>query len=194
MTTTVAIQPSLHSHGFRPTDRLFLAIVPTGPAREQIHWLAHKFRALYRLRGRPLPVDRLHATLHHLGDFNGVPADVVEAAGRACSAVAASMAPFEVEFDHVLSFSGARDRKPLVMGENGQSAALIELHVRLGTALNGRGGNRKFKPHITLLYDERAIARESVPSVCWKVEDIVLVHSLIGKSRHIELGRWTLGG
>jgi RNA 2',3'-cyclic 3'-phosphodiesterase len=193
MATTEMIQPS-PSRGFHSSDRLFLALFPSGPAREQIHWLAHKLRALYKLRGRPLAADRFHVSLHHLGDYHGVPADVVEAAGKACSTVAADTAPFEVEFDRVKSFSGAKDRKPLVMLENGQSAALIQLHQRLGAVLNGQGGNRKFVPHLTLLYDERSIANESAPPVRWKVEDIVLVHSLLGQSRYIELGRWTLGG
>jgi 2'-5' RNA ligase len=193
MATTEMTQSS-PSRYFQSPDRLFVALFPSGPAREQIHWLAHKLRALYKLRGRPLAMDRFHVSLHHLGDYHGVPADVVEAAGKACSAVAAKMAAFEVEFDHVTSFSGSKGRKPLVMLENGLSAALRELHRQLGTALRGQGGNRKFVPHLTLLYDERSIANKSAPPVRWKVEDIVLVHSLLGQSRYIELGRWTLCG
>jgi 2'-5' RNA ligase len=181
-------QPSLP-----PNDRLFLALIPDLEARLQIEALAQRVRSDNGLRGKPQASERLHVTLLHLGDFAGLPTEVVENAKTISADVAADMTPFEVAFDHVTSFSG-KDRKPLVMGERGHHAALHGLYQRLNAAFDGIGGKRKFTPHITLLYDEQSITPHFVEPVHWQVKEIVLVHSLVGKSIHIHLGKWTLRG
>jgi RNA 2',3'-cyclic 3'-phosphodiesterase len=175
------------------TDRLFLAIFPNANARGQMVQLAQKWSADHGLRGRPQPVDRLHLTLHHLGDYSGLPTEVVRTAETACSAVAATMPSFEVELDHIKSFSG-KYRRPLVILDNGNNAALFKLQRHLGVALGVRGANLRFTPHITLLYDEQSLAAKPIEPLRWTVKDFVLIHSLLGKSRYIELGRWTLCG
>ena len=53
---------------------------------------------------------------------------------------------------------------------------------------------RRWMPHITLLYDGRGIGEHVVEPVRWTVKELVLVHSLLGQSRYIPLGRWSLRG
>ena len=58
----------------------------------------------------------------------------------------------------------------------------------------GKQVARQFNPHVTLLYD-RALAPEApVEPVSWTVSEFVLIHSLLGQTRHIVLGRWALQG
>jgi 2'-5' RNA ligase len=66
-----------------PTDRLFFALQPSATACAQITALGEALRETHGLHSKPIAPERLHITLHHLGDHAGVPADVVEAAGRA---------------------------------------------------------------------------------------------------------------
>jgi 2'-5' RNA ligase len=51
---------------------------------------------------------------------------------------------------------------------------------------------RKFTPHVTLLYDDRMVPEQAVEPISWRVREFVLTHSLLGKTQHVELGRWPL--
>ena len=46
----------------------------------------------------------------------------------------------------------------------------------------------------TLLYDERRVAEHAVETVGWTVKEFALVHSLYGRARYVQLGRWPLRG
>lgn len=176
------------------TDRLFFAVYPDAQAAQRIVELAQSVRAAHGLRGNPLRVDRVHVTLHHLGDHAGVPESLVAAA----SEVAANMAtpPFDVVLDCVASFPGRARKRPCVLrgGEGQANAPLLAFQAELGERLRaaglGRYVERRFTPHVTLLYDERAVAPEPVTPVGWTVHELALVHSLIGRGQHRVLGRW----
>jgi 2'-5' RNA ligase len=177
----------------RPTDRLFFAVVPPAPVAERIATLARELRGRLGLRGHPRPTTHLHVTLHHLGDFAGVPAAVVEDARLAAAGVA--MAPLEARFDRAGSFRGRSGRHPFVLlGE--EASRLGELHARLGDRLAAMGLGRReraFVPHVTLLYDAHAVATSPSEPLGWPVHDFVLIHSLLGRTEYRELGRWPLG-
>jgi 2'-5' RNA ligase len=49
-----------------------------------------------------------------------------------------------------------------------------------------------FTPHVTLLYDGMSVAEQPVDPISWTVGEFVLVHSLLGQTRHIILDRWPL--
>lgn len=172
-------------------DRLFLAVLPDAATAAQIGSLREMLCARHGLTGSHIAQDRLHVTLHHLGDFRGVPEHVVRAASNAAAATAAIVPQFEVSLDQVESFSGKPGHRPFVLRDSGGNDALQELHRRVIMAL-GRSGNTKFVPHVTLLYDEKGVGREPIDPISWTVSEIVLVHSLLGKTRYITLGRWPL--
>ncbi|HEY0413404.1 MAG TPA: hypothetical protein VGD66_09695 [Allosphingosinicella sp.] len=50
----------------------------------------------------------------------------------------------------------------------------------------------KFNPHCTLLYRKGESFLRPSPPFEWAATELVLVHSLVGANRHIELGRWPL--
>ena len=67
------------------------------------------------------------------------------------------------------------------------------LAARLGESGLGRFAAESFEPHVTLAYDARMVTTEAVAPVVWTAHEFVLVHSLLGQTRHIPLGRWPLG-
>lgn len=179
-----------------PTDRLFFAIFPDGNAAAQLASLAAMQCERHGLRGQPQKAERLHVTLFHLGDSVGLREDMVRAAEDAAARVQA--APFEVRFDQVATFVSRRRHKPFVLKSGSGNDALHAFHAQLGRALQaaglGRYATAGFEPHVTLAYDVRDVATESVGPTSWRVGEFVLIHSLLGKTQHIPLARWPLNG
>lgn len=178
------------------TDRLFFAVYPDAQAAQRIIELANSVRTAHGMRGNPLRADRVHVTLHHLGDHAGLPESLVAAASEVASKMV--MPLFDVAFDCVASFPGRARKRPCVLrsGEGQANAPLLAFQAELGERLRaaglGRYVERRFTPHATLLYDERILAPEPVEPIGWTVRELVLVHSLIGRGEHRVLGRWNL--
>ncbi|HUH30012.1 MAG TPA: 2'-5' RNA ligase family protein [Rhodanobacter sp.] len=177
-----------------PTDRLFFALFPDDGVAARLAALAATQCARHGLHGRPQSAERMHVTLYHLGDSAGLREDVVKAAQQAAAQVRA--APFVVAFDQVVTFAGHRQHKPFVLKSSGGNEALRAFHAQLGRALHaaglGRCATAAFEPHVTLAYDACDVAAEPVAPIAWLAGEFVLVHSLLGKTRHIPLARWAL--
>jgi 2'-5' RNA ligase len=179
-----------------PTDRLFFAVFPSAEAATQTAALASQIRAERGIRNKVLAADRFHITLYHLGDYPGLPAEIVAAASA--SAEALEMAPFEVTLDRVVSFKGRPGNRPLVLtGEEGV-APLKAFHAALGASMMktelGRWVRPRFNPHLTLLYSGHEMAEKMVAPVRWLAREFVLVHSELGRTKHNILRRWPLRG
>ncbi|WP_061134797.1 RNA 2',3'-cyclic phosphodiesterase [Caballeronia fortuita] len=177
----------------RPTDSLFFALYPDPSAAARIAELAARLHIEHELKARAIPIDRLHITLHYLGAFAGIPADVLKQAHIAASQIA--LPPVDVTLDRIESFSGRRAKRPLVLsGDVTQTLAALE-HT-LGTTLEAEGivvkRHPRFTPHVTLLYDEHRIAREPVEPVAWTAREFALMRSRLGKSQHEVIARWPL--
>ena len=177
----------------RPTDRLFFAIAPTPNAAASITRQAGLLCDEYGLKGRLLAIGRLHVTLGHLGDYLGLPQDIVAAAMATAASV--RMAPFDVAFDRAASFRGRPRNRPFVLLGDDGVAALTAFQQTLGTALEKAGlgrANSRYTPHVTLLYDNRFVPVRAIEPIGWTVREFVLVHSLLGRTRHVPLARWPL--
>lgn len=177
-----------------PTDRLFFAVFPDAAAGEAIARLAQDIGRQHGLRGTPLKRERLHITLHHLGDYVGLPAAVIEQAQRAAAQVVATA--FEVAFDRVKSFAGRAEKKPCVLlgaeGDTPLQSLRGQLGERLIQAGLGKQVTREFTPHVTLRYERILVPEQSVAPIAWTVREFALVHSLLGKTEHRILQRWAL--
>ena len=179
-----------------PTDRLFFALFPDDASATRIAALAASECERHGLHGKPLRSDRLHVTLFHLGDWAGVPEHVVAAASRAAMALRES--PFELAFDTVASFAARRAQKPFVLKAASGNQALRDFHAGLARGLRQVGlaqwtrGN--FEPHVTLAYDRQLVPPQPVEPIAWRAREVVLVHSLLGQTRHIRLASWSLSG
>ena len=178
-------------------DRLFFALQPSVAACEQITALGKALCETHGLHSKLIAPERLHITLHHLGDHAGVPAEVVEAAGRAAARMACP--PFKVVLDHAMSFRMRRDKAPFVLrSAEGQDSALMDFQRELGLAMAreglGHSVDARFTPHVTLSYAPRELPESTVEPLRWTVREFVLIHSLLGKGEHRVLARWPLSG
>ncbi|HJR55596.1 MAG TPA: 2'-5' RNA ligase family protein [Rhizomicrobium sp.] len=187
-------QLSLPGLAAAPTDRLFFALMPEAPAAAQAGELVENLRGSCRLTGRALPSRRLHVTLHHVGDFAGLPEAVVGRAKEAGDGL--KQQGFAIRFDRAGSFLRKQRTLPLVLRGGAGVTPLIAFQDALGKALATRGfrPSSHYTPHMTLLYDSRYVEARDVSPVEWSAKDYVLIRSFIGKSRYEMLGRWALAG
>jgi RNA 2',3'-cyclic 3'-phosphodiesterase len=170
------------------TGLLFLAILPDAKARQQIYRMAEVIKRAHGLRGQLTARDRLHATLFPL---TGLPEAAVQ---KVCGIITETRAePFEVSFDCTTSFRGGRGSRPFVLTGDDGLRRLKSFRRSLAVAFKARGlgflARRDFTPHVTLLFDDRAVEEHPADPVRWTVSEVVLIHSLGG---HQHLARWPL--
>ncbi|HJV40456.1 2'-5' RNA ligase family protein [Caulobacter sp.] len=177
-----------------PTDRLMFLLYPDAATAERIAAEARRLREALALRGQPLLTDRFHVTLHHLGDYVGLPADVVRKGEAAGAALAA--APFDVTFDRAASFANRPGANPFTLqgGEGVQALVAFQQQLALEMAKVGLKPDKAFLPHVTLLYDGQIVPAQPILSVSWTVDRFALVQSKLGQTRHIVLRTWALAG
>lgn len=188
----------LRSRKFDETikSNLFLAVVPERETALQAVEIGRRVSAEHSLSRNVRPPHLMHVSLNAIGAYPHLPEDVVFTACDAMSNVRAM--PFEVTFDRVMSFANGYAR-PLVLSSNLRCEEMMDLHVQLAKEMWSAGlvfsYNPRFKPHMTLLYDEANVPeRELAEPVRWTVREFVLIHSLVGRSQYECLGRWPLLG
>ncbi|MEO6968663.1 MAG: 2'-5' RNA ligase family protein [Rhodanobacteraceae bacterium] len=177
------------------TDRFFFAVFPAPDSAARIAALAQTLRRQHGLRGKPLAAARLHVTLHHLGDYAGLPPTLVASAEAAAARV--NLPAFDVAFDSASSFAGRSRQRPLVLRcKETDMASLWALQRMLGEGMAATGLSRHvertFVPHVTLAYDDKLLTPTPIERIGWTVRDFVLVRSLIGRGEYRALGRWPL--
>lgn len=175
-----------------PTDRLMFLLYPDAQTAEQIAREARRLKDTLGLRGQPLLTDRFHITLHHLGDYVGLPNDMVTKGKTAAGALQA--APFEVVFDKAVSFANRPGNNPFTLQGGRGVAALIAFQKALGLKMAGAAlkPDKQFLPHITLLYDGQVVPEQAIEPIRWTVDRFVLVQSKLGQTQHIVLAEWAL--
>ena len=172
-----------------PTDRLYLAVFPDTGYATRFETFAAKHLAARGMEGRPVEASRLHVTLFHLGDYTELPPGLVTQATEALAHLAAE--PFTIHFDQIGSFSNAGGYGDFVLTVSHGNEALRALHRQLAAHLNAAALNQhtkgSFTPHMTLAYNKPAVPFQSIEPVVWPAHEVVLIHSLLGKTRHIRL-------
>jgi 2'-5' RNA ligase len=173
-------------------ERIFFACLPSAAAAAKIYARAEGFKQELGFTGALILPAHLHVTLFHLGDWAALPEEIVGIAKDAAAQVRASA--FEAAFARAESFRNSTGVFPFVL--TGDVAPWRGLHLALGDALKkaGLGGatQGEFKPHVTLTYDKIRAKPRAVEDLGWTVRDFVLIHSRLGKTEHINLGRWAL--
>jgi 2'-5' RNA ligase len=175
-------------------ERLFLALLPDGQTALRIADFAEQFVRGNGLQGTRVKADRLHVSLHHIGDYKRLRSDVLYAVGQAGDSV--SSPAFEMTFGSVGSFGaadeGAGGRRPLVLLS--AADAVLPFHQMLGAALakSGLRAGAHFTPHITLFYGGARILPQAIDPIRFVVKDFALIHSALGLKKYEVLQRWSL--
>jgi 2'-5' RNA ligase len=179
------------------SNSLFFAVLPEPDVAERIVDLATELRAGHGLSGRLIPASRLHVTATPIADYATLLDYDVSAAMRAAKAVVTK--PFDIAFNRLQSFGRPGGNRPLVLRCGDGAGAFGQLQKALLTALRANDYDGKapaaYTPHITLLYDRRALDETFLDEpIGWTVREFALVYSIYGEGRHTHLGRWPLSG
>lgn len=165
--------------------RYFFALLPDPIARSRIHAWAERTLGPEGLQA----ADRLHVTLAITADFGTPQPGLAEMLLRAGNRVRA--APFELVLDRLSIGARSAALRPAH-----SRAPLRELQARIERAMAHEGAAMrpgwKFNPHVTLGYRASRPSTQPVRDRGWRVSEFVLIHSLVGLTRHEVLGRWRL--
>lgn len=177
----------------RRNDRLFFAIILGSTVATPLALRAAGWQRELGLRGKLIPAEQLHISLFGLGDHDGLPMSLVEAACRAGGLVQA--ASFDVSFDRLAAFGGGA----LVLRGSDGIPPLQTFWHSFGATLADSPlkpfAANSFEPHITLLRDRGRVAKlgeRAIDPIGWTVRSFVLIHSFLGQGRYQLHGRWQL--
>ncbi|API53674.1 2'-5' RNA ligase [Rhizobium leguminosarum] len=181
-----------HSDG----HRLFFALCPPAAVERQAGSIADDYGKTFSLSAKPR-LTTLHVTIIGIDDYEELPEDAVFAARQAGATVEG--APIAITFDRIMSFRREGKARPLVLCGEGGRKALTRLHVQLGVGMHNAGLrhniSRDFTPHMTLLYDRKAVPTATLDTpVSWTASEFPLIHSVLGKTEHRIIDRLPLLG
>lgn len=162
------------------TARLFIGLWPTPAALEAVQ--AQRERWTWPPGARVVAPDKLHLTLHFLGDV---------AVARVPELIAALDEPAPA-FTLRLDAAKVWRQGVAVLAPSAPPEALVALHDRLGATLRRLAlpvEARRFRPHLTLARDARGATPPASPEpIDWPVSAVRLVQSVGG--RYEVLAQW----
>ncbi len=168
--------------------RLFIALWPDAALRAAL--VAHQRRWRWPAGLQPTRRERLHLTLHFLGEL---PLDHVEPLRRLLAALAAEpdtpIGPLRL--DRPMLWRGGT----AVLTPSERPLGLLALHARIGDALRGVGlravATAGWRPHLTLARHADAAEPPPDAELAWDPEGFVLIASdLRPPARYRVLGRY----
>ncbi|SEH16736.1 2'-5' RNA ligase [Sphingopyxis sp. YR583] len=137
--------------------------------------------------------DLLHVTLISLYDLHHVPPEWLPATIAALDGFVA--APFPLAFDRIENRKAVtlRTRDPLAGARAFQKALVNHLLAAKAPIMDGTTP----EPHITINYRGDRLGSQTLnalklPPIGWMVDEIILTESIVGKTTHVEHGRWRL--
>ena len=132
--------------------------------------------------------DLLHATMMSLFDVHHAPPEWLPQVKAALDSFVA--APFPLSFDRIENRKAVtlRTRDPLPEARAFQTALVRHLLEHKAPIMLGTTP----EPHVTINYHGDRLRAAKMPAIGWTVSEILLVESVVGKTTHIEHGRWPL--
>ncbi|MGE7470211.1 2'-5' RNA ligase family protein [Bosea sp. NPDC003192] len=172
--------------------RYFFALAPPIEHAAAIHDFAHGLRRSHGLRGWPIGPERYHLTLCGIERYGGSASEEIAALEKVAASVVATR--FTVAFDHVAGHGSLGDRQAIFLETSQTFPILDRLQKSLRREMRARGFRTpsKFRPHVTLLYDECPFDKPIIPPASFPVREFVLIRSVHGASHHDHLARWPL--
>ena len=174
---------------------LLLTLIPTKACAHQIAEAGASMTSRLRLKGKRIPEERLHITLHSLATF---PADNPPARALVDAAIAAGCGTvrpsLKLCFSSAMTFpeSGAF----VLRCDSGSDHAIAELRQLLTRALQRAGLRPRAAgtPHMTLLYDRRYVPEHEIDPLSWTAGGLALILSHVGQHHHQRVYEWPLSG
>ena len=149
--------------------RVFIALWPDDTVRRQLAAWRDGWR--WPRSATPVRSERLHMTLHFIGEL------AAERIDETAAALAAPCAPFELTFGRNLLWPHGI----AVLEPDSTPAPLIDLQTTLADALRALSlpiDQRAFKPHVTLARRaDGALPARDAPPIRWAVDRYALMRS-----------------
>ncbi|MFD1610290.1 2'-5' RNA ligase family protein [Sphingomonas tabacisoli] len=130
----------------------------------------------------------LHVTLALLFDLHRAPPDWLPTTIAALDAFDGTA--FPLAFDRIENRKAVtlRTRDPLPEARAFQAALIRHLVSARAPLMLGTTP----EPHLTINYGGDRLRAEKIAPIGWTVEEILLVESVVGQTRHVEHGCWKL--
>ncbi|WP_174291713.1 2'-5' RNA ligase family protein [Sphingomonas bacterium] len=165
--------------------RLFFALRPPPAIADRI------IASAAVLGHRLIAADRLHITMFILDDLEQLDHAIVALLRRVGDAVDAPAVP--IMLDRLV----ASHRSSALRPGDGASGLMTLYRQIAGLARSAGIAERRgyrFSPHLTLGYRKGDAFSQPVTPVGWIADELVLIHSHVGQTRHDTLARWRLAG
>jgi 2'-5' RNA ligase len=130
----------------------------------------------------------LHVTLVSLFDLHYAPPEWL---AQVIGALDSFDGPaFPVAFDRIENRKAVtlRTRDPLAQARAFQAALVRHLLEHKAPFTLGTTP----EPHVTINYRGDRLGAQKIPAIGWLVDEILLTESVVGKTMHVEHGRWLL--
>lgn len=130
----------------------------------------------------------LHVTLLTLFDLHHAPPEWLPAMIAALDAFEGRAFPLAFHRIENRKAVTLRTRNPLPEARAFQAALLRHLLERRAPLMLGTTP----VPHLTINYAGDRLRAQKIEPIEWRVEEILLMESVVGKTTHVEHGRWPL--
>ena len=130
----------------------------------------------------------LHVTLLKLFDLHHAPPDWLPAVIAALDAFEGHSLPARLRPDRDPQGGNAPHPRPLPEARAFQAALVRHLLERRAPLMLGTTP----EPHLTINYRDDRLGSRKIDPIGWTVNEILLVESVVGKTTHVEHGRWPL--
>lgn len=177
----------------QPTNT-FIALRPPWLVAEQFHARATQLCSNARIAGSRRPFSILHITVLPIGGFSGrLPRAFLKHVDAAISMV--RFPAFEIVLEEAGSFETKRDHAPFVL-QGYEQTDVCALRLITRDSLHVKSLNipvrAAYSPHMTLAYSRRRAPRMKVDPFSWKAREFQLIESWVGRTKYVELARWSL--
>ena len=132
--------------------------------------------------------DLLHVTLMSLFDLHAAPPEWLPLVIAALDAFDGLSFPLTFDRIEVRKAVTLRTRAPLVEARAFQAALVRCLIDHRAPLMLGTTP----EPHITINYRGDRLGNRKIDPISWTVEEMLLIESIVGQTRHIVHGRWPL--
>jgi 2'-5' RNA ligase len=157
-------------------SRLLVALWPEAAVRDALAARQRQWR--WTPRATVVPADKLHVTLHFLGNVASARVPALKPALRV------AFEPFDLSLASASVWPGG-----IAVFETDVPPALQALHARLAQALQGFGlgvESRPYRPHVTLARKAQGSEPSPLVPLQWAVQGYALVLSAQGRYQVIE--------
>lgn len=174
-------------------ENLFLAVHLIDNVKARMRSSFDSVSRLLDFGCRPVDDACLHLSIQSLGRYDRLSDTLIQRAILIGSRI--EVPAFQATFDRLQGFNGTYGRA-VVLTSSRPAEGFLTLRKAVFAEIQLAGmavpPDLDFAPHVSLAYQRSRMPTIPVRPVTWIVHELVLIRSLIGRGKHLCLGRWPL--